>query len=97
MNDDDGADASQELTCPKVNDVRNALEVSREYILFIKKDGELQGSVWMCVYIYRIWSTIMEINYLDNSEKRRCIWHHKQFKTRFREHMVTLKIISLYI
>ena len=39
----------------------------------------------------------MEINYLDNCEKRRCICNLKQFKTLFRVHMVRLKIISLYI
>ena len=41
--------------------------------------------------------TIEEINYLDKCEKRRCAGHHKQFKTLLREHMVKLKIISLYI
>ena len=42
-------------------------------------------------------STILTKNYGQNCEKRRCPLHHKQFKTLFREHMVRLKIISLYL
>ena len=32
-----------------------------------------------------------------NYEERRCRSYHKKFKTLFREHMVRLKIISLYM
>ena len=40
MNDDgdDDGDGSEEPTCPKVTDVRNALEVLRKYMLFSKKE-----------------------------------------------------------
>ena len=41
--------------------------------------------------------TILAKNYGQNCEKRRCPLHHKQFKTLFKDHMVKLKIISLYI
>ena len=43
MNDDDDA-ASEEPTCPKATDMRNALEFLREYMLFSVKGGEIQGS-----------------------------------------------------
>ena len=36
-------------------------------------------------------------NYWHNYKKRYCFGSHKQFKTLFRDHMVKLKIISLYI
>ena len=36
-------------------------------------------------------------NYRDNCEKRCCSGSHKQFKTLFKDYMVRLKIISLYI
>ena len=36
-------------------------------------------------------------NYWEIGEKRRRTWNHKQLKTLLREHMVKLKIISLYI
>ena len=52
---------------------------------------------FLITVLWMFCSTIMEIDYMDNCEKRHCIWHHKQFKTLFREHMVRLNIISLYI
>ena len=36
-------------------------------------------------------------NYRDICEKRCCSGSHKQLKTLFKDHMVRLKIISLYI
>ena len=36
-------------------------------------------------------------NYWHNYEKRYCFGSHKQLKTLLREHMVKLKIVSLYI
>ena len=36
-------------------------------------------------------------NYRDKCEKRCCSGSHKQFKTLFKDHMVRLKIMSLYI
>ena len=42
-------------------------------------------------------STFVVRNYRDNCEKRCCSGSHKQFKTLFKDCMVSLKIISLYI
>ena len=42
-------------------------------------------------------ATSLHRNYWHNYEKRCCVISHKQFKTPLREHMVKLKIISLYI
>ena len=36
-------------------------------------------------------------NYWHNYEKRYCFGSHKQCKTLLKDHMVSLKIISLYI
>ena len=42
-------------------------------------------------------TTIVDKIYWDNYEKRYCFGSHKQLKTLLRDHMVKLKIISLYI
>ena len=42
-------------------------------------------------------TTIVDRIYWDNYEKRYFFASHKQLKTLLREHMVKLKIISLYI
>ena len=42
-------------------------------------------------------TTTVVRNYWHNYEKRYCFGSHKQLKTLFRDHMVKLKIISLYI
>ena len=44
MNGDDD-DASREPICPKASDVRNALEVLREYMLFSTLGGEIQRNI----------------------------------------------------
>ena len=41
--------------------------------------------------------TMLCKNYRDNCEKRCCSGSQKQFKTLFKDHMVRLKILSLYI
>ena len=41
--------------------------------------------------------TMLVRNYWEKREKRRRTWSYKQLKTLLREHMVKLKIISLYI
>ena len=41
--------------------------------------------------------TIVDRIYWDNYEKRYFLGSHKHLKTLLREHMVKLKIISLYI
>ena len=41
--------------------------------------------------------TMLVRNYRDKREKRCCSGSHKQCKTLFKDHMVRLKIISLYI
>ena len=41
-------------------------------------------------------ATITDKNCMDNCERWRCNWHHKQLKTLLRDHMVKLQIISLY-
>ena len=41
--------------------------------------------------------TMVFRNYRDKLEKQCCSGSHKQFKTHFKDHMVLLKIISLYI
>ena len=44
-----------------------------------------------------IYTAIVFRNYLDNCEKRCCSCNHKQCKTLLKDHVVRLKIISLYI
>ena len=53
-------------------------------------------SCWVLVPLF-VGPTILHRNYPDNCEKRCCSGSHKQFKTLFKDHMVRLKIISLYI
>ena len=48
-------------------------------------------------YFPTFWTTIVVRNYRDNCEKQCCPGSHKQCKTLFKDHMVRLKIISLYI
>ena len=48
-------------------------------------------------YVLTEIATILHRNYRDKCEKRCCSASHKQCKTLFRDHMVRLKIISLYI
>ena len=47
--------------------------------------------------IFCIISKTVVRNYQDNCEKRCCSGSHKQCKIRFKDHMVRLKIMSLYI
>ena len=42
-------------------------------------------------------TTIMCKNYRDNCEERCCSGSHNQLKTLFKDYMLRLKIISLYI
>ena len=41
-------------------------------------------------------STILDINYGENCEKRRCSCSHKQCKTPLKDNLMRFKIISLY-
>ena len=50
----------------------------------------------IALYLSHVATTVHR-NYWDKCEKRSCSASHKQCKTLFRDHMVRLKIISLYI
>ena len=51
----------------------------------------------MLLVIYCIPSTILFKNYRVKREKRCCCGSRKQCKTLFKDHIVTFKIISLYV
>ena len=49
------------------------------------------------IFVEGLGTTMLVRNYWEKREKLRRTWSHKELKTILREHMVKLKIISLYI
>ena len=67
------------------------------WALFVYKDCRYDLRAGKPLILPETRSTTLHRNYRENCEKRCCSGSHKQFKTLFKDSIVRLMIISLYI